>query len=74
MGQETSSLAVNAPLGDNEHFVLRGHYYRGELPSHLRHAVFAAGCFWGTEKSFWRLPGVYSTAVVYIAGKQPNPT
>jgi len=32
------------------------------------------GCFWGAEKKFWQLPGVYSTAVGYAAGYSPNPT
>lgn len=38
--------------------------------------VMANGCFWGSEKGFWRLPGggVYSTAVGYAAGRTPNPT
>ena len=39
-------------------------------------AVFANGCFWGSEKGIWRLPGdgIYSTAVGYAAGYSPNPT
>jgi peptide-methionine (S)-S-oxide reductase len=37
-------------------------------------AVFALGCFWGAERLFWRVPGVYSTAVGYAGGYTPNPT
>jgi peptide-methionine (S)-S-oxide reductase len=36
--------------------------------------VFALGCFWGAERLFWQLPGVYSTAVGYAGGFTPNPT
>ena len=36
--------------------------------------MFGMGCFWGAEKKFWQLPGVYSTAVGYAAGQTPNPT
>lgn len=43
-------------------------------PSTHRCVVFAAGCFWGLEKGFWRLPGVYSTAVGYVCGHTPHPT
>jgi peptide-methionine (S)-S-oxide reductase len=37
-------------------------------------ALFGMGCFWGTERKFWQLPGVVSTAVGYAAGFTPNPT
>ena len=37
-------------------------------------AVFGLGCFWGAERKFWQLPGVYSTHVGYAAGHTPNPT
>jgi peptide-methionine (S)-S-oxide reductase len=47
---------------------------RGPWPLGLRIAVFGMGCFWGAERIFWRLPGVYSTSVGYAGGRTPNPT
>ena len=47
---------------------------RAAIPAGLERAVFAMGCFWGAERKFWSLPGVYSTAVGYAAGHTPNPT
>jgi peptide-methionine (S)-S-oxide reductase len=44
------------------------------FPDGLERAVFGMGCFWGAEKIFWQLPGVYSTAVGYAAGVTANPT
>jgi peptide-methionine (S)-S-oxide reductase len=44
------------------------------LPAGLEQAVFALGCFWGAERVFWKLPGVFSTAVGYAGGFTPNPT
>jgi peptide-methionine (S)-S-oxide reductase len=44
------------------------------FPAHLQQAMFGMGCFWGAERIFWRLDGVYSTAVGYAAGFTPNPT
>lgn len=37
-------------------------------------AIVALGCFWGAERAFWQLPGVYTTAVGYAGGSTPNPT
>merc|ERR1719162_2565410 len=47
-----------------------------EVPDGFKVAVFANGCFWGSEKGIWRFPGdgIYSTAVGYCAGFTPNPT
>ena len=44
------------------------------FPDHLRQAVFGMGCFWGAERVFWKLDGVYSTAVGYAGGFTPNPS
>jgi len=45
----------------------------GDFPG-LERALFAMGCFWGAERTFWQLPGVVTTAVGYAAGSTPNPT
>jgi len=44
------------------------------FPEGLETAMFGLGCFWGAERLFWKLPGVYSTQVGYAAGTTPNPT
>jgi peptide-methionine (S)-S-oxide reductase len=44
------------------------------FPHELRTAVVAMGCFWGAERTYWRTPGVYSTAAGYAGGFTPNPT
>jgi peptide-methionine (S)-S-oxide reductase len=44
------------------------------FPDGLEQAVFGMGCFWGAERKFWTLPGVYTTAVGYAGGLTPNPT
>jgi peptide-methionine (S)-S-oxide reductase len=44
------------------------------FPEGLERAMFAMGCFWGAERKFWQLRGVYSTAVGYAAGHTPNAT
>ena len=55
------------------HFV-NGHRTVPPFPAGLREAVFGLGCFWGAERLFWELPGVYSTAVGYAGGFTLNPT
>ena len=44
------------------------------FPDGLQRAIFGMGCFWGAERKFWQLRGVYTTAVGYSAGSTPNPT
>lgn len=44
------------------------------VPDGMEIALFAMGCFWGVERLFWQLPGVYSTAAGYTGGYTPNPT
>src|SRR5687767_2822683 len=44
------------------------------FPAGMEVAQFGLGCFWGAERKFWQLPGVYTTAVGYAAGYTPNPT
>jgi peptide-methionine (S)-S-oxide reductase len=56
-----------------QHFV-NGHPLRGPYPDGMQQALFGLGCFWGAEKRFWQLPGVYVTAVGYAGGYTPNPT
>src|SRR5262245_24198712 len=44
------------------------------FPEGLELALFGMGCFWGAERLFWTMPGVYSTSVGYAGGSTPNPT
>ncbi len=64
--------ATSMPVPE-QHFV-NGHALKAPFPAHLRQAVFGLGCFWGAERKFWQLPGVWSTAVGYGAGITSNPT
>ncbi len=53
---------------------VNGHSMRRPYPAGMAQALFAMGCFWGAERKFWTLPGVYVTAVGYAGGHTPNPT
>ncbi|MDX9767014.1 MAG: peptide-methionine (S)-S-oxide reductase MsrA [Ectothiorhodospiraceae bacterium] len=59
--------------------VTNAHHVHGRpilppFPDGMALALFGMGCFWGAEKRFWALPGVYTTAVGYAGGHTPNPT
>jgi len=64
----------STPLRVPETHFVNGHRVVPPFPAGLREAMFALGCFWGAERLFWQLPGVYSTAVGYAGGFTPNPT
>ena len=55
------------------HFV-NGHPLEPPYPEGMEKTVFGLGCFWGAERCFWELDGVYTTAVGYAGGMTPNPT
>lgn len=55
------------------HFV-NGHPIKPPFPSGCERIVLGLGCFWGAERCFWTLSGVYTTAVGYSGGSTPNPT
>lgn len=84
MGLKTTKLTLPAPAealpGREEpmsvpatHAVL-GRSLTPPFPEGCERAVFGMGCFWGAEKRFWEVPGVYTTAVGYAGGLTPNPT
>ncbi|MEX2516863.1 MAG: peptide-methionine (S)-S-oxide reductase MsrA [Gammaproteobacteria bacterium] len=62
------SMPVNG-----RHFVL-GTPLQPPFPEQCEQIVFGLGCFWGAERKFWQLDGVYTTAVGYAGGYTPNPT
>ncbi len=64
----------STPLRIPETHFVSGHRIAAPFPTGLREAMFGLGCFWGAERLFWQLPGVYSTAVGYAGGFTPNPT
>lgn len=57
----------------NRHHV-NGNPLQPPFPAGMDQIVLGLGCFWGAERKFWQLPGVYTTAVGYAAGHTPNPT
>lgn len=56
-----------------QHYVLKNTLIE-PFPDSMQKALFGLGCFWGAERKFWQLDGVYSTLVGYAAGITPNPT
>ena len=63
-------ISISVPA---QHFV-NGNPLRPPFPEGMEQALFGLGCFWGAEKRFWELDGVYTTAVGYSGGYTPNPT
>ena len=62
------------PMPVPEKHFINGNPLKPPFPKQMEIAVFGMGCFWGAERKFWQLEGVYTTAVGYAAGYTPNPT
>lgn len=62
------------PIPTAETHFVNGRPLKGPWPDNLQTAMFGMGCFWGVERLFWQVPGVYVTAAGYAGGITPNPT
>ncbi|WP_226637528.1 peptide-methionine (S)-S-oxide reductase MsrA [Brevundimonas poindexterae] len=71
---ETALPGRAEPLPTDEFHFVSGNPLKGPYPEGFETAVFGMGCFWGVERIFWQLPGVWVTAVGYSGGMTPNPT
>ena len=75
MPEPSAALPGRAePLPVPERHFVNGAQLAAPYPEGTQLAMFAAGCFWGVEKTFWQVPGVVSTQVGYTGGYTPNPT
>ncbi|WP_241383429.1 peptide-methionine (S)-S-oxide reductase MsrA [Rhodococcus sp. CH91] len=74
VGREDALPGRAEPLPVPETHYVNGHRIVPPFPEGLQTAVVGMGCFWGAEKEFWQLDGVYSTAAGYAGGYTPNPT
>ncbi len=64
----------DAPIPTSDKHFVNGAQIKAPFPAGMETAIFGLGCFWGAERLFWEMPGVYSTAVGYAAGYTQNPT
>ena len=64
----------DTPMPVPEAHYVNGHRLKPPFPEGMQQVVFGMGCFWGAERKFWQLDGVYTTAAGYAAGHTPNPT
>lgn len=62
------------PIPTAETHALSGRPLKAPVPEGMAEAMFGMGCFWGVERKFWQLPGVWLTMVGYAGGFTPNPT
>ncbi|MHC1547157.1 peptide-methionine (S)-S-oxide reductase MsrA [Phyllobacterium sp. K27] len=63
-----------SPIATAETHYVNGRPLKGLWPNNFQTAMFGMGCFWGVERLFWQVPGVYLTAAGYAGGITPNPT
>ena len=71
---ETALPGRDQPVRTDEVHYVSGRPLKGPHPEGFETAVFGMGCFWGVERVFWQLPGVWVTSAGYAGGFTPNPT
>ncbi|MBT2787923.1 MULTISPECIES: peptide-methionine (S)-S-oxide reductase MsrA [unclassified Halomonas] len=64
----------DAPIQTSDVHTINGHSLHPPFPEGHEEIVLGMGCFWGVERLFWQLPGVFVTAAGYAGGETPNPT
>jgi peptide-methionine (S)-S-oxide reductase len=64
----------DTPMSVPDKHYVNGNPLKPPFPEGMKTAMFGLGCFWGAERKFWQLDGVYTTAVGYAGGYTPNPT
>jgi peptide-methionine (S)-S-oxide reductase len=64
----------DTPMAVSNRHQVNGNPIQPPFPNGMATALFGLGCFWGAERLFWQLPGVYTTAAGYAGGLTPNPT
>jgi len=74
VGADDALPGRSTPMSVPARHEVLGTALQGPYPQGTEVAEFALGCFWGEERTFWQVPGVYTTAVGYEGGYTPNPT
>ena len=79
MNKDLKNNTIRINLSPTEYIPLENHFVNqnpiiGPFPKDMEQAIFGMGCFWGPERHFWQIPGVFSTAVGYTGGQKENPT
>ena len=72
--RDTALPGRDQPVRTDEVHYVNGRPLKGPHPDGFETAIFGMGCFWGVERVFWQLPGVWVTAAGYAGGFTPNPT
>ncbi|WP_188318064.1 peptide-methionine (S)-S-oxide reductase MsrA [Bartonella choladocola] len=72
--KEDALVGRSEPIATAKTHYVNGHNLKGPYPENMRHIIVAMGCFWGVERLFWKISGVYVTAAGYTGGFTPNPT
>jgi peptide-methionine (S)-S-oxide reductase len=75
MVEAATALAGRAtPIPTAETHFVNGHALKGPYPEGVQSIIFGLGCYWGAERKFWQVPGVWVTAVGNVGGFTPNPS